>query len=117
LIDRANREARAFSHNRKPASPTQGAAQEAAQHADLEADLEVRAFAAAIGIPEDPVTGSLNASLAQWLMAQGVMPAQYTAAQGTVLGRRGRVRLTQDANGQVWVGGHAVTCIKGQVSL
>ena len=117
LIGRANREARAFSHNREPASPTQGAAQEAAQHADLEADLEVRAFAAAIGIPEDPVTGSLNASLAQWLMAQGVMPAQYTAAQGKVLGRSGRVRLTQDANAQVWVGGHAVTCIKGQVSL
>ena len=117
LIGRANREARAFSHNREPASPTQGAAQEAAQHADLAADLEVRAFAAAIGIPEDPVTGSLNASLAQWLMAEGVMPAQYTAAQGTVLGRNGRVRLTQDAKGQVWVGGHAVTCIKGQVSL
>jgi len=77
----------------------------------------VRAFAAAIGIPEDPVTGSLNASLAQWLMAEGVLPQQYTAAQGTVLGRNGRVRLTQDAKGQVWVGGHAVTCIKGQVSL
>jgi len=70
-----------------------------------------------MGIPEDPVTGSLNASLAQGLMAEGVMPAQYTAAQGTVLGRSGRVRLTQDAKAQVWVGGHAVTCIKGQVSL
>jgi PhzF family phenazine biosynthesis protein len=98
-------------------TPAQGSAQEAAQHDGLKADLEVRAFAASDGIPEDPVTGSLNASLAQWLMAEGVMPAQYTAAQGTVLGRNGRVRLTQDAKGQVWVGGHAVTCIKGQVSL
>jgi PhzF family phenazine biosynthesis protein len=94
LIGRANREARAFAHNRP-----------------------VRAFAAAIGIPEDPVTGSLNAALAQWLMAEGVLPQQYTAAQGAVLGRNGRVRLTQDASGQVWVGGHAVTCITGQVML
>jgi predicted PhzF superfamily epimerase YddE/YHI9 len=121
LIVRANREARAFAHHREPALPTQGAAQEAAQHDSLEpnmkADLEVRAFAAAVGIPEDPVTGSLNASLAQWLMADGVLPPQYTAAQGTVLGRCGRVRLTQDASGQVWVGGHTVTCISGQVRL
>ena len=105
LIGRANREARAFAHHRPPSEPPQ------------QADLEVRAFAAAIGIPEDPVTGSLNASLAQWLMADGLMPPQYTAAQGTVLGRCGCVRLTQDASGQVWVGGHTVTCITGQVRL
>jgi PhzF family phenazine biosynthesis protein len=109
LIGRANREARAFAHRREPFSPAPAAAQEA--------ELEVRAFAAAIGIPEDPVTGSLNASLAQWLMAEGVLPQHYTAAQGTVLGREGRIRLTQDACGQVWVGGHAVTCITGQVML
>jgi PhzF family phenazine biosynthesis protein len=113
LIGRANREARAFAHHREPALPTQGAA----QHDDFKADLEVRAFAATIGIAEDPVTGSLNASLAQWLMSDGVLPPQYTAAQGTVLGRCGRVRLTQDASGQVWVGGHTVTCISGQVRL
>jgi len=105
LIGRANREARAFAQNR-PATADKP-----------EAELEVRAFAAAIGIPEDPVTGSLNAALAQWLMAEGVLPQQYTAAQGAVLGRNGRVRLTQDASGQVWVGGHAVTCISGQVVL
>ena len=105
LIGRANREARAFAHNR-PVTVTVP-----------DADLEVRAFAAAIGIPEDPVTGSLNASLAQWLMADGVLPSQYTATQGTALGRQGRVNLTQDAGGQVWVGGHSVTCITGQVTL
>ena len=86
-------------------------------HSNSQADLEVRAFAAAIGIAEDPVTGSLNASLAQWLMADGVMPTHYTASQGAALGRNGRVHLTQDATGQVWVGGHAVTCITGQVLL
>ena len=105
LIGRANREARAFAHNR-PVTVTVP-----------DADLEVRAFAAAIGIPEDPVTGSLNASLAQWLMADGILPSHYTATQGTALGRQGRVNLTQDAGGQVWVGGHSVTCITGQVTL
>jgi predicted PhzF superfamily epimerase YddE/YHI9 len=111
LIGRANREARAFAHHREPSlpAPEPTVAQEN--------DLEVRAFAAAIGIPEDPVTGSLNASLAQWLMAEGVLPQQYTAAQGAVLGRNGRVRLSQDSSGQVWVGGHAVTCITGHVML
>jgi len=109
LIGRANPEARAFAYHREPSSPTQATAQEA--------DLEVRAFAVAIGIPEDPVTGSLNASLAQWLMAEGVLPQSYNAAQGAVLGRNGRVRLTQDASGQVWVAGHAVTCITGHVML
>ena len=49
--------------------------------------FEVRAFAAPIGVPEDPVTGSLNASLAQWLMAEGIAPTQYVAAQGACLGR------------------------------
>jgi len=113
LIGRANREARAFAHHREPSSPAPKPEPTVAQ----ENDLEVRAFAAAIGIPEDPVTGSLNASLAQWLMAEGVLPQQYTASQGAALGRKGRVRLSQDSSGQVWVGGHAVTCITGHVML
>jgi PhzF family phenazine biosynthesis protein len=79
--------------------------------------LEVRAFAAASGIPEDPVTGSLNASLAQWLMAEGQLPARYLAAQGACLRRAGRVHIEQDQGGQVWVGGESVTCISGTVSL
>ena len=103
LIRRANREARAF------------AAQAAA--ATDPTDLEVRAFAAPVGIAEDPVTGSLNASLAQWLMADGHMPSNYSARQGTALGRAGQVFLSQDVQGQVWVGGDVVGCIEGNVRL
>jgi PhzF family phenazine biosynthesis protein len=103
LIRRANREARAFAPSTRIANdPT---------------DLEVRAFAAPVGIAEDPVTGSLNASLAQWLMDDGHMPATYSARQGTMLGRAGQVFLSQDAQGQVWVGGDVVGCIQGSVSL
>ncbi len=80
-------------------------------------DLEVRAFAAPIGIEEDPVTGSLNASLAQWLIAEKRMPTAYVAAQGSCLGRAGRVHIRQDAAGQVWVGGDSVTCVSGKVML
>lgn len=103
LIRRANREARAFAATSSVASdPT---------------DLEVRGFAAPIGIAEDPVTGSLNASLAQWLMADGHLPQRYSARQGTVLGRAGQVFLSQDAQGQVWVGGDVVGCVQGTVQL
>lgn len=79
--------------------------------------VTVRAFAAAIGINEDPVTGSLNASLAQWLMDEHAAPAAYTAAQGESLGRAGRVQVQRDAQGQVWVGGPCVTCVRGEVML
>lgn len=103
LIRRANREARAFAtHTAAATDPT---------------DLEVRAFAAPVGIAEDPVTGSLNASLAQWLMADGHMPPSYSARQGTMLGRAGQVFVSQDAQGQVWVGGDVVGCIEGTVRL
>ena len=70
-----------------------------------------------MGIDEDPVTGSLNASLAQWLMADGHLSGAYVASQGTCLGRAGRVHVEQDGDGQVWVGGDCVTCIDGGVSL
>jgi PhzF family phenazine biosynthesis protein len=79
--------------------------------------LEVRAFATPIGIEEDPVTGSLNASLAHWLMAQGHMPSAYVAAQGSCIDRAGRVHISRDASKQIWVGGESVTCISGQVRL
>ena len=79
--------------------------------------LEVRAFAAPVGIEEDPVTGSLNASLAQWLIAEGHLQPTYVAAQGTCLDRRGRVYIDQDASQDVWVGGESVTCITGKVLL
>ncbi len=106
LIARSNREARAFG-TRGDAAPAIGVA----------TGLQVRAFAAAIGVPEDPVTGSLNASLAQWLIAEGVLRERYTARQGAALGRDGWVYITQDSAGQVWVGGDSVTCIAGTVLL
>jgi len=80
-------------------------------------DLEVRAFGPKDGFTEDPVTGSLNAALAQWLMVEGLAPARYTAAQGTALGRAGRVHLEREANGTLWVGGDSVSCISGEVRL
>ena len=79
--------------------------------------LEVRAFAAPIGVNEDPVTGSLNASLAQWLIEAGRLPTRYLAAQGACLDRAGRVHIERDEQGQVWVGGDSVICISGTVAL
>lgn len=66
---------------------------------------------------EDPVTGSLNASLAEWLLASGCATAPYVASQGTLLGREGRAHIEQDANGTVWVEGATVTCIAGEIDL
>jgi PhzF family phenazine biosynthesis protein len=80
--------------------------------------FEVRAFFPKDGrLVEDPVTGSLNASLAQWLLGTGQATAPYIAAQGTALGRAGRVRISQDADGTIWVGGATVTCVAGEVEL
>lgn len=80
--------------------------------------FEVRAFTPLInGTGEDPVTGSLNASLAMWLLASGKATAPYTASQGTVLGRRGRVHVTVDADGSIWVGGRARTLISGGIHI
>jgi len=79
--------------------------------------LEVRAFSGQVSTVEDPVTGSLNASLAQWLLGTGRLQAPYVASQGTAMGRRGRVRISQDGDGQVWVGGSVVTCINGTVEI
>jgi predicted PhzF superfamily epimerase YddE/YHI9 len=84
-------------------------------HAAGEAAFEVRAlFRTPAGLTEDPVTGSLNAALAQWLIPAGLAPARYVAAQGTVLGRRGRVFVDASAL-QVWVGGSVVRCATGEV--
>lgn len=76
--------------------------------------FEVRGFAASAGIAEDPVTGSLNASLAQWLIAAGLAPAHYVAAQGTRLGRAGRVYIEQHDEA-VWVGGDCTTVVQGML--
>ncbi|MEL7974282.1 PhzF family phenazine biosynthesis protein [Isoptericola sp. F-RaC21] len=83
---------------------------------ESDAAVEVRAFVPDIGVAEDPVTGSLNAGLGQWL-AGGLLPASYVASQGTALGRRGRVHVRLDADGAVWVGGAAVTTVAGTVAL
>ena len=80
-------------------------------------DLEVRGFAPHLGVDEDPVTGSLNASLAQWLIGDGHAVAPYLAAQGACLQRAGRISVRTDETGQVWVGGQSVTCITGTVTL
>jgi PhzF family phenazine biosynthesis protein len=80
-----------------------------------EADFEVRAFAPEIAT-EDPVTGSLNAGLARWLIGAGLAPPRYVAAQGTCLGREGRVHVAQDG-ADIWIGGDCVTCIEGTLTL
>jgi PhzF family phenazine biosynthesis protein len=83
-----------------------------------ECAVEVRAFVPhAAGIAEDPVTGSLNASLAQWLTADGTLPPSYVAAQGTVIGRRGRIHVDTDQAGTIWIGGDTLTTIHGTVAL
>lgn len=84
---------------------------------DSDVAFEVRAFIADDGAGyEDPVTGSLNAALAQWLIPAGYAPTSYLAAQGTRLGRRGRVHVTRRDDG-VWVGGDTVLGITGHVDL
>jgi len=105
LIGRINREAAAF-------------AQVTSTQAEEETPLlEVRGFCAATGINEDPVTGSLNASLAQWLIGEGRLPERYLASQGVCIGRAGQVYIQRDGAGQVWVGGQSVSCIDGSVRV
>ena len=80
--------------------------------------IEVRAFfPSGDATIEDPVTGSLNASLAQWLLDTGRVSAPYVASQGTALGRSGRVHIFREADGQIWVGGGALTCVSGYAEL
>ena len=80
------------------------------------ADFEVRAFVPALGIGEDPVTGSLNAGLAQWLIGAELAPNPYRVRQGTRVGAQGQVFLSL-SEGQVWVAGQVVPCIEGEIGL
>lgn len=80
------------------------------------AQFEVRAFIPGVGVAEDPVTGSLNAGLAQWLIGAGLAPPHYVASQGAVLGRAGRVHVDR-IDGDFWIGGHTVACVDGRVTL
>lgn len=80
-------------------------------------DFEVRAFFPGNnGMAEDPVTGSLNAALAQWLIGAGMAPDRYVAAQGTALGRVGRIHVEKDG-ADIWIGGNSVTVVSGKVRL
>ncbi len=82
------------------------------------AALELRAVWPQHGATvEDPVTGSLNASVAEWLLRTGRVSAPYTASQGAAIGRAGRVLITQDTDGTVWTGGRSVTLVRGTVDL
>ena len=84
--------------------------------AGSECQFEVRAFVPDLGVPEDPVTGSLNAGLALWLQQAGLAGDSYVAAQGAALGRAGRVHVTRDAEA-TWIGGDVTPLIHGQVRL
>ena len=87
-----------------------------AQAAGSATQFEVRAFVPGLSVFEDPVTGSLNAGLAQWLIGAGLAPARYVAAQGFALGRDGRVYVQQDG-ADLWIGGEVVPLIEGTVRL
>ncbi len=84
--------------------------------ASHDAQFEVRALIGEGAGYEDPVTGSLNASLAQWLIESGAAPEAYVAAQGTCLQRAGRVHIVREG-GTVWVGGASVSCVRGELTL
>lgn len=92
-------------------------AERAACGADEAPRFEVRAFMSMGGVSEDPVTGSLNASLAQWLIGEGLAPDHYIVSQGTAIGREGRVHIDCDAPGEIWVGGHTTPCLQGRLSV
>lgn len=79
---------------------------------EAEADVEVRAFMGE-ECNEDPVTGSLNAGLAQWLIGVGILSNRYTVSQGTAMGRRGRLQIVS-VSGTIWVGGEVQHCISGR---
>jgi PhzF family phenazine biosynthesis protein len=88
-----------------------------AHPAGCEHAFEMRTFAPGVGVPEDPVCGSMNASVAQWLTATGAAPSTYRVSQGTRVGRAGTVEITAEADGTVWVGGASVSRIRGAITL
>jgi PhzF family phenazine biosynthesis protein len=79
-------------------------------------DFEVRAFVPSLGIPEDPVTGSLNAGIAQWLLDSGLAKDHYVVSQGTAVQRKGRVYIDR-VGSDIWICGDVVICIEGSVSI
>jgi PhzF family phenazine biosynthesis protein len=86
--------------------------------AGAESAYEVRAFFPLNGSTvEDPVTGSLNASVAGWLIRTGRVEPPYLATQGARLGRSGRIHVSRDDAGTIWIGGQSVTCVRGEVDI
>jgi PhzF family phenazine biosynthesis protein len=78
--------------------------------------FETRAFVPGLSVPEDPVTGSLAAGFATWLIAEGLAPERYIVHQGTALDRRGRIHV-ENAGGDIWIGGNTVIGVRGEVNL
>ena len=89
-----------------------GAYPQGSEHA-----FEMRTFAPGVGVAEDPVCGSMNASVGQWLTANGDAPHSFTVSQGARLGRAGEITITADADGTVWVGGATTTCFRGTATV
>lgn len=89
-----------------------GAYPEGSEHA-----FEMRSFAPGVGVAEDPVCGSMNASVGQWLTRTGAVLGSYRVSQGTRLGRAGDITITLDADGSVWVGGATNTLFSGTALL
>ncbi|KAF9350705.1 hypothetical protein BGX26_011185 [Mortierella sp. AD094] len=87
--------------------------------------FEVRTFPHEVMVDEDPVTGSFNAGMAQWLIGAGIAPPSYVASQGAAMGRKGRIVVRRDdtdssiseKDRKIWVGGHSVICIRGTVQI
>lgn len=88
-----------------------GAYPEGSEHA-----FEMRTFAPGVGVAEDPVCGSMNASVGQWLVRTGAVTSAYTVSQGARVGRAGSIAITP-ADGTVWVGGACTTCIRGDITI
>ncbi len=89
-----------------------GAYPDGSEHA-----FEMRTFAPGVGVAEDPVCGSMNASVGQWLTTTGAAPSAYRVSQGARVGRAGTIEITADADGAVWVGGATTGCIRGTITL
>jgi PhzF family phenazine biosynthesis protein len=85
--------------------------------AGSECDYEVRMLAPSSGMSEDPITGSLNAAIAKWMLAAGRLQNPYLVAQGTSIGRLGRVAVKAESDGVVWLGGRVHIVIKGHVNI
>jgi PhzF family phenazine biosynthesis protein len=75
--------------------------------------FELRTFAPGVGVAEDPVCGSMNAAVAQWLLRTGAVSSSYRVSQGRRLGRAGDVTITADPDGTIWVGGNTNTLFHG----